>query len=249
MCTLRVVPIACALLCLAAVLWGCESISHSFMDCGCLSSNDGCPKPDIKVADITTADGTEGPAPQVGQPCTVYDDCELGLCLSNEYLKGMGLENDQINIEGGMCSMMGCKDDSECGPDGACFDTTPFTGIAITICLLGCETLADCRWDEGYLCYNAPRDPDDEAAGEINACLSDSLVVAIECDDGHCEGLEPGDGHCDELVDCRWQDGFMCYWTDPAAAEGICIPDQTVVALECEDADCPALPVTPAEEE
>lgn len=239
------------LLAVALGTGACESAVSTYLDCSCcLGPEDVQVTTDVSVDDSLPADavdgGPVGPLPKVGQPCEADGECELGLCLSNEFLKGMGLVNDAIDVPNGMCSTMGCKDDEFCGPNGVCFDTTPFTGMPITICLVGCEEMADCRWTEGYSCYSAPLEPDNPDAGMVRACLPDSLIVAIECDDGHCEGLEQTYGHCDGLADCYWQDGYSCY--RPEGAEvGLCVPDQTVLAAECEDGSCP-MP-TPADGE
>jgi hypothetical protein len=229
---------------LTLAITACESAVSKYLDCSCcLGDDDVSVGVDLAPGDVLTGEtldgGPVGPAPKVGQPCEVDGDCELGLCLSDAFLQGMGLENDAIHVPNGMCSTMGCKDDDFCGPNGVCFDTTPFTGMPITICLVGCEKMADCRWDEGYACYTAPTAPDDPDAAKVQACLPDSLIVAIECDDGHCEGLEPTFGHCQGLVDCYWQDGYTCYYPDADADAGICVPDATQVALECEDGSCP----------
>lgn len=236
-----------ALLCwlmLALFTAGCESAVSSYLDCNCCLGDEDVVAPvDVVAPDVgeseTVDGGAVGPEPIVGQPCEEDSECELGLCLSDAFLQGMGLENDAIHVPNGMCSTMGCTDDDFCGPNGVCFDTTPFTGMPITICLVGCEEMADCRWEEGYACYKAPLEPDNPDAGEVQACLPDSLIVAIECDDGHCEGMEQTYGTCDELADCYWEEGYTCHFPEIEGAEGICVPDATHVALECEDGSCP----------
>jgi hypothetical protein len=231
------------LLALAFGNGACQSVVSTNLDCACCLGTEDVPVvPDVGPDDVGLGEvadgGPVGPAPKVGQACEADGECELGLCLSNEFLQGMGIENEAIDVPNGMCSTMACTDDDFCGPNGVCFDTTPFTGMPITICLVGCEEMADCRWAEGYSCYSAPLEPDNPEAGLVQACLPDSLVVAIECDDGHCEGLEQTYGHCDELADCYWQDGYSCYRPD-AEEEGLCVPDQTVLAAECDDGSCP----------
>jgi hypothetical protein len=241
-----------AVLLLTLVGGGCESAVSTYLDCSCCLDDEDLSTPDLAPADAVTPEeagdtGPVGPAPQVGQPCTANGECELGLCLSDEFLAGLGVENENIHIPDGMCSKMPCAKDEDCGPNGICFNTQPFTGTPIAICLVGCERMAGCRWEEGYSCYQHPKDPEDPEAGMLSACLPDSLVVAVECDDGHCEGMDQTMGHCDELADCFWKEGYHCL-VEADAEEGICVPDSTVVALECEDGSCP-MPEPAGEEE
>ncbi len=163
----------------------CQSTVSTYLDCSCcLGTDDTGATPDFGVA----------VEPIVGQACEANDECELETCLNKEFLAGFGVENELIDIPNGMCSKLLCTDDESCGPNGICFDSEPFSGATIKICLLSCDEMVDCRWQEGYSCYSSPADPDDPEAGFIQACLPDSLIVAIECDDGHCDSAEPADG-------------------------------------------------------
>ncbi len=177
---------------LLALVFGngaCQSAESTYLDCSCcLGDEDVSVIPDIQV------EVGDKPEPKVGQACEESDECALGLCLTTEFLQGLGVENELIEIPNGMCSTMACTDDDFCGPNGVCFNSAPFSGAPITICLPGCDEMFDCRWQEGYSCYSSPVDPDDPEAGVIEACLPDSLIVAIECDDGHCDGTEPAEG-------------------------------------------------------
>jgi len=232
---------------LALTLGACKETTVTFLDCGCCETEDLQAPPET-VGPEQAGETGEGdalpppPQPKVGQPCAENTECELGLCITTKFLNDMGVANPDIVIPGGMCSKMFCTDDESCGPGAVCFNTKPFSGTDLGLCLVTCEVLASCRWTEGYSCYRAPLSPDDEEAGTVQACLPDSLVVAIECDDGHCEGQEPSEGSCAGLADCRWQEGISCYYATPDSEKGICIPDATVVAVECEQAKCPPPP-------
>lgn len=231
------------LTCIALLLplASCAETIINEMDCGCCLDVEADLKPADSgpVAGEVAEDGGEVAVERwVGQPCAENDECKLGLCITTEFLKNMGVENEDIFIPGGICSMMLCQDDESCGPEATCFDTMPFSGTPLGICLPTCAKMAECRWADGYACYKAPLEPDNPEAGTVTACLPDSLVVAIECDDMHCEGVEPGDGTCDEMADCKWKEDYSCY-IQKDKEQGICVPDKTVVAIECEDGSCP----------
>jgi len=226
-------------------LWGCENLINQQE---IISYN--CPQytGDIDhMADVADVGGGEGDLavvgevgevgevgpgepPWVGAACEVDDDCgKTGrVCVTKEFLVSMGLDNPDIDVPGGMCSMLFCGKDEECGPRGVCFDTTPFSGSPLKICLLTCEHLADCRWEESHSCYKlAQEDP-------MGACLPDSIVVAAECDDGHCEGQVPANEACDQLSDCLWKEGYSCLALEGPEAGGWCVRDSTAVAFECD---------------
>ncbi|NOZ00475.1 MAG: formylglycine-generating enzyme family protein [Deltaproteobacteria bacterium] len=143
-----------------------------------------------------------------GAPCETDDECFGGLCLTKEFLGSFGLAYE---VPGGACSKLPCVDNAECGEGGFCFDTTPFSGMPLSLCLPACEDFSDCRYSEGYQCYSDPLLPD------ASACLPGAIVVAIKCDDGVCDDNEKanpdlcvdgcgcGDGVCDQ-----WDNAETC---------------------------------------
>ena len=136
--------------------------------------------------DEGAADADSKPKGWVGTPCEKNDDCGAAdrACVTEDFLKGMGLDIEGLSVPGGMCSKLMCMKDENCGEGGTCFDTKPFSQQPIKICLETCADLASCRWGEGYVCHKLL--PEDEEG----ACLPNSISVAIICDDGHCEEAE-----------------------------------------------------------
>lgn len=169
-----------------AFLWmfyavACMSSVSTPMDCNLAATEDlGQEDTGGGDTDVTEEEGW------AGTPCETDPECGAGhACVTQEFLAGLGLDNPDIDVPNGMCSMLACASDEVCGPQSTCFDTTPLTGMPISICLRECVDIVECRWKEGYMCYKLL--PEDE----LGACLPDSLVVAIVCDDGHCD--EGGD--------------------------------------------------------
>jgi hypothetical protein len=168
----------------------CESVDVRQYACPWDQVGESCQPPAEEVVEQDLAGDAGGEAqeekPWVGQPCEKDPDCGAGhTCMTREYVAGLGLD---VDVPGGMCSMLLCMDDAQCGPQSTCFDATDLTGgVPIKICLLLCDELSDCRWEEGYSCYKTTSQPEEGEPVEIAACLPDAMIVAIECDDGHCE--------------------------------------------------------------
>ena len=126
-----------------------------------------------------------GPPAQVGYtvggPCVDDAECAAGLCVSNELIASLAPDAG-LDIPGGMCSGF-CDPDStgECGPGGICANVQETFGAPFDLCMQLCDSIDDCRWEEGYSCWLA------DAGQGLQVCLPDALIVAAECDDGHCE--------------------------------------------------------------
>ena len=112
----------------------------------------------------------------VGTACE--STCATGLCLSQEYLATLGVTNPRIQIPNGLCSSI-CASDDACGEGGICFNTQPFSGAPISICLQRCTSLIECRWEEEYGCYS-PKDFD-ENEEDTPLCLPHALAAEIYC--------------------------------------------------------------------
>lgn len=167
---------------------------------GCKSEDiDYWPEPDAGEADVVdasdvTTDGSGDASPDTGEDpqwaglaCETNQDCGTAprQCVNRQTLDGFGV-NEDIELPGGMCSRLLCTSDDDCGPNGTCFDASAL-GAPVQICLAQCEDIRDCRWEEGWDCI--PMNLVTEGA-EGGACVSDSLHVAILCDDGSCEEAE-----------------------------------------------------------
>lgn len=116
-----------------------------------------------------------------GPGCDDDDQCETDLCLTTQYLVDFGVESG-IEVPGGLCTMLLCSADEDCGGQAACIDGSPFGAAGFQLCLPRCDEMVDCRWKEAWSCV-APL----EEEPELQVCLPDNIIVAIECDDGHCE--------------------------------------------------------------
>lgn len=165
----------------AVLAWACTSVEINQYDC--LLCPGGCEEvvEDVGLAEVV-------PEPWVGTACLEHVDCSPGMCFTPDFLKdNFGLDVEGLEIPNGMCSFPMCDvtgATEQCGHGGTCFNTKPFSGEDIGICLLLCDEMVDCRWEEGYNCFRT------ELADEQGACIPDSLQVIIECDDGHCDEPE-----------------------------------------------------------
>jgi hypothetical protein len=145
---------------------------------------------DVDPDAADTSDGSGNPVDEqwAGNACEVNADCGPNprQCVTRETLDGFGV-NEDIQVPGGMCSRLFCSRDEDCGPNGTCFDAS-FLGAPVQLCLAQCNDIADCRWEEGWDCM--PFSVVAEGSADVpegGACVSDSIQVAIVCDDGHCE--------------------------------------------------------------
>jgi len=151
------------------------------------------PEPDTGLDDVAASPdqgsetGVDGSAPPswAGLACESPADCgddPSRVCADRALLDSFGV-GPEIDLPGGMCTRLLCGGDEDCGPDGMCFDAS-FLGAPVQICLAQCQTLVDCRWEEGWDCLPVSMVIE---GGEGGVCLSDSIQVAIGCDDGSCE--------------------------------------------------------------
>jgi hypothetical protein len=137
--------------------------------------------PDVAGDATSDADGdaeVTGPQNPVGRACVSDDDCEGFTCIDDTLLAAFG--STDLSVPNGMCSSLLC-DDSTCGEGATCVDLEPAFGASVKICLKLCDELAACRWEEAYSCAQPIADD------PRFVCLPDNIIVAIECDDGHCE--------------------------------------------------------------
>ena len=145
----------------------------------------------------TGAEGAVDTGPTLrlaGDPCEEDADClpVPGQCFTTDYLTKLGLAYE---VPDGMCSKLSCSADADCGAGAVCFDSTPFSGAPIKVCLHVCHDAFDCRYAGGYNCFGTG------AAGETMACLPDAIIAAIRCGDKVCDEQERTNGSCPE--DCK----------------------------------------------
>lgn len=138
--------------------------------------------------------GTDASLPdterRTGSPCETNEQCWTLQCLTTEFVQVL---NPNLEVPGGMCSMIGCGDDSDCGDgDGSvCLDATSLGTDIPQLCAWPCGRDQDCR--EGYVC------PDfgakDGQGNPVKTCLPAKLVGLLVCDQGKCK-TEPKDPYC-----------------------------------------------------
>lgn len=173
----------------------CYTATEKGIQCGSGNCGDACDAVQDAALELETAEEggeiivTSG---TVGDPCKVNEECDTDFCLTTTFLEYMGLVIPGLDPEWGICSKMSCIEDSECGAGGKCFDTQPFTGSPIKLCLRSCEEMFDCRYTAGESCFG------DETE---KACLPDAVIAAIVCGDGTCDINEKLTGSCPD--DCK----------------------------------------------
>ncbi len=124
-----------------------------------------------------------------GSPCTVDTQCLTGTCLTTEFLQML---NPNLEAPGGMCSMLYCSTDEDCGAGGKCADASKVSTGFPMLCVKECAADADCGRTE-YSC------PDlgvvDLTGAKLQGCLPLKLVQLLVCDNGKCT-TEPKDPYC-----------------------------------------------------
>lgn len=170
--------------------------------------------PDGGTSDAVTPDaGADSGAAEkvVGAACAADDDCPTAWCATTESLTAM-LRRDYA-VTGGLCTLLFCAGDAECGAGAACRDTGGFE-----MCTETCTSYIGCRYTQGWACA-APA----ASAGAVGpaTCLPEDGLALTRCGDGVCDESEryvadacPGDcpeppvapfpsgGPCATLADC-----------------------------------------------
>ncbi len=178
----------CRLASVATLAVACQSNEVYRLDMEAPEAGDGMM---LEVADRGEAEGGPSLRP-TGAPCTEEEaaECFGGFCLTTEFAKAI---DERAEVPGGACSKLGCGSDEECGPGGFCLSGIP--DIPLPLCLPKCATFADCRYSEGYVCFEA------EELEDLKACLPASIIELFLCGDGVCDVNEQANpGSCPE--DC-----------------------------------------------
>jgi len=77
---------------------------------------------------------------------------------------------------------------------------------------------------------------DDEPCGPGAICFDGEAAFGVAV--GICFQL------CEELADCRWEEDYGCFSISalvPEDTRKICLPDNIIIAINCDDGDCAAL--------
>jgi hypothetical protein len=172
----------------------CCSTKQSGIDCGfCIDSAGEISE--TSPADVTS-DGEVLPSKgAVGDFCKEGSECETEFCLTAGFLTGMGLNIPDLDPDWGECSKLPCEKDDECGAQGSCFDSQPFSGAPFKLCLHKCKTYLDCKYNMSESCFEDP------GMSDTGACLPDAVIAAILCGNGTCDENEKASGKCPD--DCK----------------------------------------------
>ncbi len=173
----------------AVLAVACQTNDVYRLDFGGPETGDGL----TQEAGDLPGEGEAGPSlRRTGAPCTEdeADQCYGGFCLTTDFVAAL---DPKAEVPGGACSKLGCASDDECGPGAFCLSGIP--DLPLPLCLPKCATFADCRYSEGYACFEA------EELGDLKACLPASVIALFLCGDGVCDVNEQANpGSCPE--DC-----------------------------------------------
>lgn len=118
-----------------------------------------------------------------GAPCEVNEQCFTEMCLTTEFVQML---NPNIEIPGGMCSMLGCGFDGDCGQGAVCLDVSSIADDVPPICGQSCVTNDDCRNE--YSCLDTEiKNAEDQ---NILVCLPDKLITLLYCENSQCDPWE-----------------------------------------------------------
>ena len=221
----------------------CKYLDATASSCEVAACVDGICALEPKVDGVTCDDG---------DPCTGWDLCQGGACLSGEAVTcddGDPCTEDECVTDEGGCvyppsSGAACDDEDLCTEDDACVD-----GLCVGAAVL-CEDDDPCTADscdpvEG--CVTDPADDgtpcdDDDACTEVDLCIDGACAgsAAPDCDDGNpctADGCDPEVGCVAEpLSELPCDDGNPCTVGD-SCLEGVCASGFNQCNCES-DADC-----------
>jgi len=148
------------------------------------------------VGDLPGEAGVDTPLPdkdrRTGSPCETDEQCWTSQCLTTAFVQ---LLNPNLEVPGGMCSLIGCVDATECGPDDGsiCLDATALGSDVPQLCAWPCANDGECR--QGYVCPDLGAK--DGQGNPVKTCLPARLVGLLLCDQGKCK-TDPKDPYCPE---------------------------------------------------
>jgi len=146
----------------------------------------------------TSTSATEPATAKVGDACTGLSDteCRADLevggwtCLTDELIEDLAEGEFSAEIPAGYCTRLICLGDGKCGPGAFCADLEQYLGMSFSVCLKSCDTNADCREDEGYLCHDGASDQFEALPQKI--CVAPSLLCLLDIPNDECPNVGMG---------------------------------------------------------
>ncbi len=120
-----------------------------------------------------------------GAPCDNDSQCYAGTCATTALL---GAVWAGATAPDGMCTMLYCYEDAQCGEGAICLDPTELDPTVPKLCGMPCQDDLDCRCGVDYVCLDSKKI--DDLGEPIKACLPKSLNNLLVCGAAVCEGGE-----------------------------------------------------------
>ncbi len=118
-----------------------------------------------------------------GLPCDADTQCYTGTCATTALL---GTVWAGATVPDGMCTMLYCYEDAQCGDGAFCLDPTQLDPTVPKLCGMPCQEDIDCRCGVDYVCLDSKNV--DDFGDPIKACLPRSLANLLKCGAAVCEG-------------------------------------------------------------
>ena len=148
-----------------------------------VASDTAVARPDVGGTGGCVDQYPTGTSRATGAPCTDGSQCFTGFCMTTDIMAPL---HPGIEVVGGMCSLLTCENDADCGSGARCLGTSHMDpSVPFRVCVASCD-YAPCRCS--YTCL-APVD----TGGTSSVCLPDSLVAVMLCGNGRCDDWERAD--------------------------------------------------------
>ena len=118
-----------------------------------------------------------------GAPCEVDTQCYAGTCATTALLSAVW---PGATAPDGMCTMLYCYEDAQCGEGAICLDPTELDPTVPKLCGMPCQEDIDCRCGVDYVCLDSKKT--DDLGDPIKACLPKALNNLLKCGAAVCEG-------------------------------------------------------------
>lgn len=117
-----------------------------------------------------------------GAPCETDGQCFAGTCATTALL---GAVWTGATAPDGMCTMLYCYEDAQCGEGAICLDPALIDPTVPRLCGMPCDEDIDCRCGVDYVCLDSLQV--DGLGDPIKVCLPRSLSNMLECGAVVCE--------------------------------------------------------------